>query len=224
MNETKFVVTVTDQFASNGRVIAKRLGALLGVPCYSEEIGQEAGRTLGLPKGVVNASEERSRRPVGDTFFPFLIQSRGSRASEMQNRIFQTQETIIRRLAAEGSCILVGRCADFILADEPDAMHIYIYAAYADRLCHCMRWKDVDEDAARRLIRERDEERSAYHLNFAGYTPDDKAHKDLLISSSLLGTEGTALLLADAVRARFSRVGAEARAAHRLPRQHKPGR
>ena len=87
-----------------------------------------------------------------------------------------------------------------------------------------MRWKDVDEDAARRLIRERDEERSAYHLNFAGYTPDDKAHKDLLISSSLLGTEGTALLLADAVRARFSRAGAEARAAHRLPRQHKPGR
>ena len=147
---------------------------------------------------------------MGDTFFPFLIQSRGSRASEMQNRIFQTQETIIRRLAAEGSCILVGRCADFILADEPDAMHIYIYAAYADRLRHCMRWKDVDEDAARRLIRERDEERSAYHLNFAGYTPDDKAHKDLLISSSLLGTEGTALLLADAVRARFSRAGAEA--------------
>lgn len=218
MKEKHYVVTVTDQFASGGRVIARRCAALLGIPCYSEEIGQEAGRTLGLPKGVVNESEERSRPPVGDTFFPSLFQSRASRTSDMQNRIFQTQEAIIRRLAESGSCVLVGRCTDFILADRPETMHVYIFAPYDERLRHCMSWKGLDEDAARRLLRERDEERLAYHLNYAGYAPDDRTHKDLLLSSGLLGTEGSARLLAAAVRARFPQPDPDG--AHRLPRQH----
>lgn len=224
MNETKFAVTITDQFASGGRVIAKRLSELLGVACYSEEIGQEASRQLGLPRGMVNENEERSRRQVADTFFPTLFQSHSSRANEMQSRIFETQERIIRSIAERGSCILVGRCSDFILEGQPGTMHVYIYAHYADRLRQCMSWKHVDEDAARRMISERDEERVAYHTNFAGYTPDDKGHKDLLLNASLLGTEGAAQLLAEAVRLRFGRTPEEQKAAYRLPRQHRQGR
>ena len=223
MDEKKFVITITNQFASTGRVIARRLSELLGVTCYNEYIVQETARTLDLPEDVVDQAEERSKRQVADSFFPTLFQSLGSRTNDTQNRIFETQEQIIRALAEKGNCIIVGRCSDFVLEGLPNSIHIYIYAPYADRVKHCMSWKDIDEESARRMIAQQDEARISYHMNYTGYAPDDKGHKDLLINASLLGTDGTVQLLADAICKKFGLTLEEQRA-HRLPRQHRPGR
>lgn len=223
MDEKKFVITITNQFASTGRVIAQRLSELLGVTCYNEYIVQETARTLDLPEDVVDQAEERSKRQVADSFFPTLFQSLGSRTNDTQNRIFETQEQIIRALAEKGNCIIVGRCSDFVLEGLPNSIHIYIYAPYADRVKHCMSWKDIDEESARRMIAQQDEARISYHMNYTGYAPDDKGHKDLLINASLLGTDGTVQLLADAICKKFGLTLEEQRA-HRLPRQHRPGR
>lgn len=220
MDEKRFVITITNQFASTGRVIAGRLGKLLGVACYNEYIAGEAAKALGLPENLVDETEERSRRQVADSFFPTLFASQGSRANDMQDRIFRTQEQIIRDLAKRESCIIVGRCSDFVLEDEPTAVHIYIFAPYADRVKHCMSWKNVDEETARSMIAEQDEARISYHMNYAGFAPDDKGHKDLLINASLLGTDGTARLLADVIRRRFSLTPEETRP-RPLPRQHR---
>lgn len=220
MDEKRFVITITNQFASTGRVIAGRLGKLLDVACYNEYIAGEAAKALGLPENLVDETEERSRRQVADSFFPTLFASQGSRANDMQDRIFRTQEQIIRDLAKRESCIIVGRCSDFVLEDEPTAVHIYIFAPYADRVKHCMSWKNVDEETARSMIAEQDEARISYHMNYAGFAPDDKGHKDLLINASLLGTDGTARLLADVIRRRFSLTPEETRP-RPLPRQHR---
>lgn len=223
MDEKKFVITITNQFASTGRVIARRLSQLLGVACYNEYIVQETAKALNLPEEVVDHSEERSKRQVADSFFPTLFHSHGSRTNDTQNRIFETQERIIRELAEQGNCIIVGRCSDFVLEECPNAIHVYIYAPYADRVRHCMSWKNIDEEAARRMIAEQDEARISYHMNYTGYAPDDKGHKDLLINASLLGTDGTAQLLAEVIRKRFQLTAGEQRS-RRLPRQHGSGR
>lgn len=223
MDEKKFVITITNQFASTGRVIAKRLSELLGVACYNEYIVQETAKALNLPEDVVDQSEERSKRQVADSFFPTLFHSHGTRTNDTQNRIFETQEKIIRELAEKGNCIIVGRCSDFVLEECPNAIHVYIYAPYADRVKHCMSWKQVDEETARRMIAEQDENRISYHMNYTGFSPDDKGHKDLLINASLLGTDGTAQLLAEVIRKRFGLTTEEQRT-HRLPRQHRSGR
>lgn len=223
MDEKRFVITITNQFASTGRVIAKRLSKLLGVTCYNEYIVQETAKALNLPEDVVDQIEERSKRQVADSFFPTLFQSHGSRTNDTQNRIFETQEQIIRTLAERENCIIVGRCSDFVLEGTPNTVHIYIFAPYADRVKHCMSWKNIDEETARRMIAAQDETRISYHMNYAGYAPDDKGHKDLLINASLLGTDGTAQLLADVICKRFGLTAEESRA-HRLPRQHRPSR
>ena len=118
MDEKKFVITITNQFASTGRVIAGRLGELLGVQCYNEYIVQETAKTLNLPEEVVDQAEERSKRQVADSFFPTLFPSHGSRTNDTQNKIFETQEKIIRGLAEQENCIIVGRCADFVMEEQ----------------------------------------------------------------------------------------------------------
>lgn len=223
MDDKRFVITITNQFASTGRVIAGRLSKLLAVACYNEYIVEETAKALDLPKELVDRSEERSKRQVADSFFPTLFPSHGSRANDTQNRIFETQEQIIRGLAKRENCIIVGRCSDFVLEEEPNAVHIYIFAPYADRVKHCMSWKNVDEETARRMIAEQDEARISYHMNYAGFAPDDKGHKDLLINASLLGTDGTAQLLADVISRRFGLTPEETRT-RPLPRQHRSGR
>lgn len=202
MENKNYIVTVTNQFCSMGRVIADRMGELLGVKCYNEQLSSAAAQALELPEELVDENEERSRRVVGDTLFP-MIQRLGDRTSETQNQIFETQSRIIRTLAEKESCIIVGRCSDYVLEEWENAIHFYIYAPYEDRVIHCMEQLHMEERQARKLVAQTDEERTAYHMNFTGFLPDSKYHKDLMVNSSLLGVEATARMLAGVVKTRF---------------------
>lgn len=203
MEHQNYIVTITNQFCSLGRVIADRLGEKLGVRCYNEQLVEAAARELELPAELVDENEERSKRIVGDTFFP-MFRRLGDRTNETQNQIFDTQRQIIQSLAERESCIIVGRCSDFILSERENTIHIYIYAPFEDRVRNCVEQLGMEEEEARRLVVKTDEERCSYHMNFTGFLPDDKKHKDLLIDSTLLGVEDTAALLADITRKRFS--------------------
>ena len=82
-------------------------------------------------------------------------------------------------------------------------MHIYIYAPYEERLKHCTGDLDLSTEEGRRMIKKVDEARQAYHLQYAGFKPDDYNHKDLMIDSSLLGVDGTAEYLAALIKKKF---------------------
>lgn len=202
MENKNYVVTITNQFCSMGRVIADHMAELLGIKCYNEHLTEAAARALELPEELVDENEERSRRVVGDTLFP-MIQRLGDRTSGTQNQIFEAQSEIIRRLAQEESCVIVGRCSDYILEEYDNVIHFYIYAPYEDRVRHCVEQLHMEERKARKLVAQTDEERIAYHMNFTGFLPDSKYHKDLMVNSSLLGVEATAQMLAEVVKKRF---------------------
>ena len=180
-------MTITRQFGSLGRPIAKRLSEILQVEYYDRDIVEETARRMNLPVSAVSDREERS-----SGFFRMLFPL-GTEAEEKQRQLFQVQSGIISRLAAKDSCIIVGRCADYVLAGEKHAIHVYIYAPYEARLSNCVGPLGMQEDTARRL---------AYHRRFAHYAPDDPAHKHVIINSALLGVEGTARALAALVRIR----------------------
>ena len=198
MEGQKFVITITNQSFSMGRLIAMRMSQLLGVPCYNSFISEEAARILGLPQELVSENEERSRPPVADSW---LSTMQFGQAGGIQDRIFSCQKDIIRSLAEKESCIIVGRCADFILDDVPNAMHIFIYGSFNERARRCA---EIGLDGAMRLIARNDEARRAYHMNYAGYPPEDKTRKHILIDSGLLGLEETAKFLSEVAKKRFS--------------------
>lgn len=203
MEKKKYVVTITRQFGSLGRPIAKKMSEILQIEYYDRDIVDQAAEQLKLPVSVVDEKEE-SAREVYKNGFSRMMYPLGKGTSSTQDKIFEAQKNIIKFLADRAPCIIVGRCSDFVLHDYENSIHIYIYASYEARLKHCIEDLNMDEDEARRMIVEVDKARDCYHRQYAGYLPDDKRHKDIMIDSSLLGVDGTADYLVEAIKRKFA--------------------
>jgi cytidylate kinase len=193
----KYVITITREFGSLGRPIAKRLSELLGIEYYDRDIVEATAKRMNLPVSTLSKKEEKK-----SSFWQMLVPL-GTDSPEQQKRIFEVQSQIIHDLAEKSSCIIVGRCADYVLKDEMNAIHVYIYAPYADRLANCVGTLGMPKDEAKRMIAEVDRARMAYHKHFAKYAPGDPEHKHIIINSALLEVEGTAQALATIVRQKF---------------------
>ena len=202
MTKSKYVVTITRQFGSLGRPIAKRMSEILDIGYYDRDLVDEAAKKLKLPVSVVD-KEEESAKKVPLNPFTRMKYPLGKGTSDTQDAIFEAQQNIIQFLAEKETCIIVGRCSDFILEEMKNAMHIYIYAPYDVRVQQSVDNLKMDIQEARQMIVDVDEARDSYHMHYAGYLPDDKNHKDILIDSSFLGVEKTAQYLAEAVRQKF---------------------
>ena len=163
MSEKKYIVTIARQFGSLGRPIAMRMSEKLGVEFYDRDIVEEAAKKLNLPVSKIDEIEESAKKKVHSNSFRRMMYPLGTQADDLQDKLFEAQENIIKFLAERESCIIVGRCSDFILADARDH----------------------------------------YHMHYAGFLPNDQRFKEIMIDSSMLGTEGTADYLVDAVKMKF---------------------
>ena len=202
MSKSRYVITITRQFGSMGRPIAQKLAQELGIEYYDRDLIDMAAEKLGLPAERIENEEETAAKSYQSSFSR-MAYPLGTKATVIQDQIFEAQSNLISFLAEKDTCVIVGRCADFILKDMENAMHIYIYASYSARLQHAMVDLGLAEGEARSLIASVDKARENYHVNYAGYKPDDKRFKDIMIDSSFLGIDDTAAYLADAVRKKF---------------------
>lgn len=199
----KYVVTITREFGSLGRPIARRLSELLEIEYYDRDIVETTAKRMNLPVSTLSKTEEKK-----SGFWRMLVPL-GTDSPEQQKRIFDVQSQIIQDLAEKESCIIVGRCADYVLKDNCNAVHVYIYASYADRLANCVESLCMEKNEAKRMIAEVDKARIAYHKHFAKYAPGDPKYKHIIINSALLEVEGTAQALATIIRQKFELPDAE---------------
>ena len=204
MSKSRYVITITRQFGSMGRPIAKKIAENLGIEYYDRDLIDMAARKLGLAAEEIGAAEE-SASQIYTNAFERMAYPLGTKATAVQDQIFETQKNIIRFLAEKDTCVIVGRCADFVLYDMDNTMNVYIYAQYEARLKHAIEDLGLTEEEARRTIARVDKARENYHLNYAGFRPDDKKFKDILIDSSFLGIEQTAAYLTKAVKLKFGK-------------------
>ena len=194
----KYIITITREFGSLGRPIAHALSQKLGIEYYDRDIVDEVAKQLNLPVSQISDAEESSHNHFFAHMFPLVTDKQ-----YIQDMIFDVQKDIILDLARKSSCIIVGRCSDFLLQNEPNVLNIFIYAPYKARLENCVNALEMSEEDAKRTIMKVDKARCAYHKRYAGYSPSDPLHKHLMIDSSLLGVEGSADLIAEVVRRKF---------------------
>ena len=180
-----------------------KMSEKLGIEFYDRDIVEEAAKKLNLPVSKINEIEESARKNTKTNSFRRMMYPLGTQTDDMQNKLFEAQQNIIKFLAERESCIIVGRCSDFILADEPNIIRIYIYAPYEARIRNCIEDLHMDEEEARRMIKSVDEARDHYHMHYTGYLPNDQRFKEIMIDSSMFGTEGTADYLVAAVKKKF---------------------
>lgn len=194
----KYIITISREFGSLGRPIAKKLSELLNIEFYDREIVDKTAENLNLPESVIKNSEESLKNKFFNMGYPL-----GNAAAEKQDIIFKEQTKIIRELADKDSCIIVGRLGDYIFQNEKNCFKVHIYAPYDDRYRNCIDILNMYPDDAKKTIQSVDKARKAYHLHYAGYAPGDPSHVDLSINSSVFGITGSAEALAALVNIRF---------------------
>lgn len=194
----KFSVVIARQFGSLGRPIAKEMSEILGVEYYDRDIVTMVAKEHNITIKEVSTLEEKA------TQYSFMKFPLGNGTTAAQDKIFNTEAKIIREIAEKESCIIVGRCADYILADNPNNINIFIYASYEDRLLNCVNQLGMDTKGARKMINEVDKARDAFHMRYAKYKPNNLNHMDIMINSALMGVQGTAEYLSELVKKRFA--------------------
>ncbi len=194
----KFVVTIARQFGSLGRPIALKVSEMIGVEYYDREIVDMAAKKLDLPVSAISDNEEIAKSAFFNMSYPL-----GMGTTSIQDTIFSTQKKIILDLAEKESCIIVGRCADYILNDHKNIIKVFIYAPYKERLKNCVESLNMQPDEAKKMIADVDKAREAYHRHYCGFTMSDKDYKHVMLDSSLLGVDGTCDVLAQIIKKRF---------------------
>lgn len=195
----KYVITITRQFGSLGRSIARTMSEILGVEYYDREIVDATAKKMKLPVSTVSNGEETA----GNDFFQMIFPL-GNNKTDIQDEIFAVQKKMILDLADKESCIIVGRCSDFILKDYPNHINIYIYAPYESRFNNCVNELNMKCEEAKAMIHEVDKARKLYHLRYAKYLPENLEARNILIDSSCLGVQGTAEYLTELVKRKFA--------------------
>lgn len=201
----KYIITIARQFGSLGRPIAMRMSEMLNIEFYDRDIVDQAAKKLDLPVSVINDAEETATATTTAVkpSFTRMAFPLGKSTTAVQDKIFEAQQNIIKFLVERESCIVVGRCADFILSEYPNCMHIYIYAPYDVRVKNSVEELGLEIDEAKKMIKNVDEARDSYHMYYAGFKPDDKKFKNIIIDSSFLGVDGTADCLVNIIKQRF---------------------
>ncbi len=193
-----YVITISREFGSMGRSIAQALSKELGIEFYDRDIVEETAKRLGMPVSVISDTEEATKSIYFKRQFPL-----GMGVASLQDEIFMIQKNIIQDLVQKESCIIVGRCADSILADRERHLSVYVYAPYIERFKNCTEKLGMDEATAKKMIREVDSSRSLYHKHYCPEVKDELTNKHLMVDSSRFGVEGSAEMLAVIVRRLF---------------------
>ena len=187
------VVTIGRQVGAGGREIGPRLAAALGVPFYDRELLAEAARRSGLCEEVLSRHDER---PAGSALFHAgLLSPYPSDFATLGQQAFLAQFDAIRELAAKGPCVILGRCADFVLAGRPHVVRAFLRAPLEWRIPRVMARSGVDESAARRMIRDAEKARAAYYGHFTDRKWGDPASYDLVLDTSRLSPDGAVSVL-----------------------------
>ncbi len=161
------MITIGREYGSGGREIGEKVAEKLGIPFYDKEILTRAAQESGLCPEIMEHHDEKAS--MGGMFMNAggHMNSAVGLQMPLNQRVFLAQFEAINRIAAEGDCVIVGRCADYVLKDLPGVTRVFLYAGEEKRIERIMRVEKVDRGAARDLIKKTDKQRKSYYNFFA---------------------------------------------------------
>lgn len=194
MDNNKIIINVGRQLGSGGREIAKILAKDLGCKFYDKELLNLAAKESGFSEKVFEQNDEQKGflRSLFHPHAPHVSDNNFYENGFSQESLFQFQSDAIRKAAAEGSCVFVGRCADYVLRDMKGVINIFITADLDERIKAVCKRHECDSATARKIISSKEGQRSSFYNYYTGQKWGDADHYHLCVNSSVLGIEGTA--------------------------------
>ena len=161
----KTIITIGRQFGSGGKEVGIRVAKELGIPFYDKEILQEAAKKSGLCEKILENFDERPKSllySIAMDSYMFALPGTGA-GDSLEQQVYLATFNTIRHLAGQGPCVIIGRCADYALADNPNHLSIFVHAPMEDRIRRVAKRQNLTPDKAKTLINKTDKRRASYY-------------------------------------------------------------
>ena len=201
----KVVVTIARQYGSGGREIGERIAEILGIPLIDKELIKDAASKGELNEDIIKSADESAANSLlytlamGSNVLGTTIHF--GYKMPINDKLFILQSDAIKEYAAKGSCVIIGRCADYVLRDEPNLFRIFIYGDLDHRKERVAeRHPEIKNSQIIDVINKTDKRRSSYYNFYTGRKWGKYDNYDMAVNSSTFGIEETAKIIAAAVK------------------------
>ncbi|MDO4632878.1 MAG: cytidylate kinase-like family protein [Eubacteriales bacterium] len=188
------IITISREFGSGGRTIGKQLAQKLGIPCYDEEIINQIAEESGLTKEFIRESGEYA--PSG-SWLGNALTGRDLYGRSINDAVWNLQKSVIQQLAEQGDCVIVGRCADYILRETADCLTVFIHASLEKRAERIVKVYGEREESPKKRLQDKDRRRKAYYQFYTDVKWGDVRNYQITLDSGVIGIEKCVEILAD---------------------------
>lgn len=193
------VITIGRQFGSAGREIGEKVAEYFGIKYYDKELLTRAAQESGFCEEMIQNHDEKPTNSflynlVMDTY-SFGYNNSSFVDMPISHKVFLAQFDTIKKVAEEGPCVIVGRCADYALADRTNVVNLFIYGNEDAKVKHVMKKFNLSEAKAKDMMIKKDKQRQSYYNYYSSKKWGRADSYDLCINSSVLGEEGTVKLI-----------------------------
>ena len=189
------VITISREFGSGGRTIGKEVADKLGIPCYDQEIIEKLAEESGFSKDYI---EDKGEYATHKNWFANAFASSGTQqGSSNQDYLWVLQRRIILDLAKAGPCVIVGRCADYILDKEYNCLKVFIHASIEKRIEHILANYGERKESPEKRLSDKDKKRKAYYKYYTETEWGVAKNYHISLNAGELGIERCVDIIAD---------------------------
>jgi cytidylate kinase len=188
------IITISREFGSGGRTIGRQTAMRLNIPCYDAELIEKITQESGFSKDYI---QEQGEYAASGNWLANAFSGRDRNGHSYQDDLWAIQQKVILELAAKGPCVIVGRCADYILRDQADCLRVFIHADMAARAKRIVEQYGERTDSPEQRLRDKDKRRAAYYQIYTDTKWGDVGNYDITLNSGVLGIDKCVELLAE---------------------------
>lgn len=190
------IITISREFGSGGRTIGKKVAAKLGIPCYDKDLIEKIAAETGYAKDFI---EDESEYAPNSNSFAYMFIGRGSDGLANVDKIWIAQTKVIKELAEKEACVIVGRCADYVLRERKDCLNVFVYADKKVRAERIVKQYGESSVEPEKRLADKDKKRKLNYKYFTEQEWGKRQNYHLSIDSGFLGIEKSVALIVDAV-------------------------
>lgn len=207
-SDKKYVITIGRQYGSGGREIGRLIADVLGIKYYDKELLTESAKVAGVKPELFEAADERTPSFFSNLWSFNLGFNSGSyligNTPLSDENIYRAQSNVMKNIAEQSSCVIVGRSADYVLRENPNLISVFIHASIESRIIRIMNRTDIDSaEKAREMAEKKDKLRASYYNFYTDKSWGSSMSYDLSIDSSKLPTAVVADIIVNYVKSRL---------------------
>ena len=199
--DKKIIITIAREYGSGGREIGKKIADKLKIPFYDKELITMAAKESGFKQEMFEKNDEQvdySNNYLTAIGYVLGSPIAGLTDISMNDELHQIQAKVIRQLAEKGSCVIVGRCANYVLRNDPSRVSLFITGKTEDKVLRVVNdYQTASLEDAEKLMEKTDKRRGNYYNYYTNQDWKDAQHYDLCVNSSVLGIDKTVDLICE---------------------------